>query len=971
MIYRELRRRARGKWGQILAVGLWVLLVLLLATFAFRRVASVEEAAGGAGTWAHHALAFYDAMLPVVAREAGKMGAARIQIHPLQNSTNTLCSAPCNEGLAQAICEQNAHLKPPTVPEVIFWNQPPALRAPGEALLRSWGSIPDQAIFRGAGLYAGWYLGDSRGASRHVDQPGDGKPTLHLTIHIEQIVLDFDGKIFQAQFDLYGGPSADAQARLAPHACQGDLAQIRWFTRTRSNRTWRYTVNTVAFSALAMVLLVLLIPRVRKKLDDFVEARISIRCTAIGAVFGFVLLVLTPVGRDQVGFYERANLFYVLDRNSEIWLPEDVSRREKGIAYLAERLENDINREVVNPPAARGKSFLGWLWQEGLEKGWVPIYEPRRYSLNSPFVLEVFGFSGTPSTSGQGRTDWISLGIGGSGVVKQAVQGGVLAPELSCVARQLCPQAETELVKVVQRSRESNQQRMPPSFVLLLTSQCESSRKGHREFIDSFPRARWEGSENAGDQDRAVRERCTNMHVFTVLVPSLPRSGSGWEYDYADGKYLLSSLFSEAILDLNAPADPTWLADLRSLQRSWSGRLPPPCRPGNVGVERITLRSPLFDLRGLSSSHRDYWDQPRDLAHVCGRRAVALERAGGGAAPAPAENNGGAGRDYRLLTSPEAIETASQEVAERFREFVTHPDRLKTIKSVHVIGPTPWPYWLMAVGAALFLGAWAFCLQYDNHVYRRELNRRGWRNLATAQWLHRGTPLVVLLFMFVFLFVILWQSEDPQVWTSSGDPAWAFCAGVLFWICWVVAPHVYFRRFEELQSASGAGWQTVAFAAGFALLMLAVHVVLPSGDALWRWCKFGVTVAAAGVAAAYCLRKIDVYESHASKGEVLAWWRRPVWSGLLISALTVLLITLLRGALPAGPIAGEGFLARAGNVVLARLDFIAFVALSVFLVSLIGFGIAFTQDERWSWKRIVFWSVPLAAAVGSIVLLIL
>jgi len=960
MTYTGLWRGFRSRLSQIVAVVLWICLISILVILAFWRVASPTAAAGGGfQTWAHQTLDFYDKVVQSVVNEARRTNAVRIQIHTETNSTDTLCSAPCNEGLAQAICQHYADTRPPhLVQEVVFWDQPPALRAPGEAL-RNWcGSIPDHPAFRCAGLRAGWYLSDSDGATEKVEEPRDGKPTLHLSIQVRKVLLDHGRKIFQAQFDLYGGPTAVGQTKLLTHECQGDLAQIRWFTRARSNHTWRYRTNAAAFLLLAAILIVLMIPWVRKRLDDYVEARISIRCTTIGVVFGFVLLILTPVVRDRVDFYERANLFYIVDRTSEIWVPEDASSGDRGIPYLAERLEYDVNEKVVNPPAAMSKSFPRWLWEEGFVEGLKPIYQPERYSLNRPFVLQVFGFSGTKGTRGTGATDWIPLGMGGNGVVKQAIQGGLLAPDRTCVARQLCPQAELGLVAEVQRSKESNNQETPPSFVLLLTSQCASSPKDHQGFLASIPRVNWNRSDD-------IRDRCTNMHVFTAVVPSLPRSGGDRQYDYADGKHVLASLFSEQVVPLNAPTDPTWLPDIKALERSWQSRLPQPCRP--VAVQRITLKSPLFDLHRLTSSHRDFWDTPRNLGRLRTTRPAPLGTAGGGTplpAPSTAENGGGPSRDYRLLASPAAIEKTSKEVAEEFRKFVRHPDRLKTQKSVHVIGQTPWPYWLIGAGAAMFLGAWAFCLQYEDDAYRRELSCRGFREFSTPQLLHGGMPLFALLILAVFLSTTLWQSEDPQVWTSSGNPAWAFCAGVLFWACWIVVPHVYFRTFERVQCTSSAGWWTVGFAMGFMVLVLGVHVSVPDSSALWRWCKFVATVSAAGIAIWYCARKMDVFE-RGTGTEFLAWWRRPIWSTLLVCVLAVLLITLLRGALFAGPTSERGLIGWLTNL-LSRVDFVGSVAATVLLVSGIGFGIAFTQRGRWSPKRAVIWIVPLLAAGYSI-----
>ena len=99
--------------------------------------------------------------------------------------------------------------------------------------------------------------------------------------------------------------------------------------------------------------------------------------------------------------------------------------------------------------------------------------------------------------------------------------------------------------------------------------------------------------------------------------------------------------------------------------------------------------------------------------------------------------------------------------------------------------------------------------------------------------------------------------------------------------------------------------------------------------------------------------------------EFLAWWRRPACSGLLICLLSVFLITLLRGAMLAGPTPGRGPLGWLVHQV-SRVDFVGGVALTVFLVSGIGFGIAMTQKARWSPRRAVIWLVPLLAAGYSV-----
>jgi hypothetical protein len=959
MTIRAWWRRVRSRFSLLVAVGLWGTLVLVLGALALWRVAPPTSTASASQTWAHETLRFYDAMLPVIVNEAERIGAVRIQIHPERNATDTLCAAPCNDGLAEAICQHYAEPKPQATPEVLFWDQPPALRGVGEAWLAWRGSLPDHVAFRRAGLYAGWYHRDVNGGMVKAGEPRDDRATLHLSLYIDRIVLDREQGEFQAQFSLFGGSVPDAQAKLVTQASQGDLTQVRWFTRTRSNQAWRFRANAIAFSVLTAILLVLMIPWVRTKLDDFVEARISVRCTAIGVVFGLVWLVLTPVVRERVDFYERANLFFLVDRNSEIWVSEDAASGDKGIPYLAGCLEQDVNDKVVNPPPALSKAFPRWLWEECVVGGWKPVFRPERYSLNRPFVLQVFGFSGTENSPAVGGTDWIPLGTGGDGVVRRAIESGALSLDLTCVARRLCPQTEPGLAAAVRASKEANQQRMPPSFVLLLTGLCASSPHDQRNFLDLISAVTAAGDSPATRASDETLERCANMHVFTVLVPSLPRSGGGRDDDYADGKHVLATLFSERVVALNAPADPTWMRDIAALEQAWRGWLPQPTRPPGTEVQRITLNSPVFDLPRLTSSHRDFWDMPRDLDRL--RTARAAPRAADDGESSAAKEYGELSRgDYRLLAAPAALETASEEIAEEFRRFVRDPDRLRTMKSIHVIGRTPWPYWLLGAGFALLLGAWAFCLQYENDAYRRELNLPGWKNLPTAQVVHRSMPAVALAMLVLTLLIVLWQSEDPQVWISAGEPAWAFCAGVLFWAGWVVVPHVYFREFERSQSASLAGWRTVGFALGFVVLVLAVQIFLPSHNEFWRWCRFLAIGGAALAAAGLCAQKVEVYE-RGTGTEFLAWWRKPPWSALLICVLAILLLALLRGALPAGPVGGRGVVGGIAEL-LARVDFVGFIALTVWLVSGIGFGIAFTQHGRWSLRRALFWLVPLLAA---------
>jgi hypothetical protein len=898
--------------------------VLLTVLWLMQRPDNGSTDTAKVAGWIEQTIAFYETGSSQLLKAARNRHASRIVLHVESNASQYYCSSPCNEGFAETLSRS---LDAGAREEVIYWKQPvevswlsnaiaETLNVASRFLAPSWRNQ----------LERGWFRLDRRGTRTGPLKTVDMQNALHARIQVDGVTLLGEANKFQARVSLCAGNEPGSMRSLQSFVWKGDSKQIRWFVRSRP-RVW------VFWGSLAILLLLLLFfVLVRTRFySSWLEQRgsyavepaawVGLACSLMGMMIVTGTLFVSPFTRRPVNYYEQGKLYYLVDTNSEIWFSAEKSRGAKSVPDLAVTLEDCINRQIVELPPASIKSF--WEWFLGGD-GYGEVKDPKDYALNPPFVLDVYSFSGYFDEALE-KDDWQRLGSGAKGIVAKSLANGTLRTDLRRESRLLCPPAV--LADEVRRSVDSRPGKDVPQCVLVLTSACAPCR----EDVDAFYQAL-----------RSVDTACrSEMSVFTVLVPSLPRSGSDAPYAFEETKAGFAASYSDRLVLLNRPAESDWDARIK---QSLAQPLPhgvPVRRVSQGQCARIALRTPLYSIPALTSPHRLVWQRPCDLDAI--RRASL-------------------GAQHSLLFPDKQLRPACSEIAREFAKMARVQDGEKRSRQIHVVGRDPL---LPPLGLCiLLLGLFTFHDQYNGAYLLRY-------DFPSMGAYHTAILAIVELTAVFFVLELLWRSGDPQRWTSCGDPRWAFLFALTCWLCWLGGPLIFLRQRTRGISGRVAFCSTVVSTVGLGMLVLwwGVPRILghwahgttssDTGEAAWPW--FWIPAVLAWLPLA--VLPLPVSGSSDSLGPVPGthcdWWRTPHGSALIKTLMILCLLFLLRGAYPASPTPLVGYFTGFSG----GLSHTNFVFLTGLVYSLLGVLISFTQDRQYARFR---W-LPVCAALFCIV----
>lgn len=873
-------------FGKGAAVVLWLIMFVFLAWFQFYHVgSSVSPSQTDRSSWPYQCVKFYQTSAAALQKELATTGASQIVVHPEANATDYACSSPCNADLARAVYNAPPGAQNGQV-ETIFCDCPASTGPVWDTLCEA----PDWPLLRNLRPDAHWRRCESGDETTPCSAPVEAPAALHVELEIAMLSLSPHQDTYEAEFVLLAGSSRSAMKPLLSFPAKGKMTQNRWFVRRCSPIWFFWTCLGVLF---LMVYLSVVPDGWRPNV--YQGAFIGLRVGIMASLFAIFLLYLSPLNRTKADFFQQANIYYLPDVSSEVY-GQSSNPTLEGVPELEDIVYKGLRNKVLDAPPSSHTAFWNWI---SSGHAWRAIYKPRHYELNRPFTLETFAFSG-----GEG-TEWLACPDNATLTIPN------LTPR-ERESRLICPQQE--LAELIRATADKNDGRMVPSFVLLLTGQCSPCDEDYEQYLSSL-----------SSVDDSIRE---SVSVFTVVTPSLSRTGARRMYDFEDGKIALASLTSEQLLLLNAPG-----AEWESLVAKHLTKLPQSCRRKDSESSRQVLRwsangggGPLFQIPHLTSQHRHNWATPCDLDEL---RWTAAS-------------------NYRLLAKKDDVKDAGDQIISDFLEFTRTPRASRTTQSIHVVGPIFGLWW--AVALVLALGMWAFIQQYVSEPYAHSLaDSRYTRNS------HRFVPILAGLALAMFYFILLWQSEDPQVWTDCGDTGWTLCVVLVAWVAWVAAPHICYWRLAQGVEPQRAAWQATVAVLLIGVGVLAAHHFLPenqTGGMDWLLAgKLALTMAV--VLTALLVSRVRI--ASGGIGGRVEWWRTPWWSGFVKTLLIIALVSIVRGVFPAGP---------ALFVPWSLMGYEGFIVLTIVLVATVGLGIALTQPN-WKSMASLLYCAPPAAIAGA------
>jgi hypothetical protein len=842
----------------------------------------------GERDWAESAIQFYETAASRLTLEARSTNVGRVVLHRENNSSGVVCASPCNEGLALM-----AHRISRTSPslDVFIWEEPQEVSRLSGAVSRMWGWAPHRlGLPSWAGMECGWYQvlpnGNRTGPLKDMDL---AVPAIHATIQINRVELLQGKQQFSAEFALSitEVPPRDDAALSVPTLqvkCEGSSAQMRWFVRPRCPAWIGW------WSAGILLLLIVLWSHVTWFAQHPPETvRIGLLFAMLAPVCILAHLFLSPIPRQKMEFYDQTNLFYVVDTNSEIWFNPPQANGRVGIPTFAQYLEAAVAHRRIERPSSDALSFWSWLCGG---TGCRAVYDPVVGRLNLPSVVHVYGFSGAIEDG------WRYVGSGYRAILTSSNTISTSLHEQR-EARLFCPQAE--LTGAI-RAHAGGNSRKARSFVLLLTSASAPCADDVAAYTQSASRA----YERDGGQ----------MSVFTVVVPTLPKTGADALFDFEEGKLALASMCSHEIYPLNDQTLVKSPDDLTSLR----AKISPSARGGASALR--SLQNPLFHMSDIRYNQRRNWDIPRDLSAL---------------------------RDNALSTDQSDARRTSEEIADRFDEFVKSSSQDTRVEVIHALGRDP--LLVLWITVCFVTGGFVFTRQCNGAYFAR------WKGSGMARLGHALHLLFSLLVLLWLVFAIVWQSGSPYAWAAYGDPRWAITVGLLCWLSWFVGPAFFFRIRRQGVPDRGAWWcttgLTLAMGAGVVLISW-WRVPNPSTGALWVRLIVSVALCALPLGiGVLCAgdrqRQLVPVNGH------FEWWRRSRWMLLLKCLLIFAFIVLARGGFPASPGMGSGTFTTLSNL----LSYNRFVILIAAALLSMGVGLSYT----WQARARRYWMLSLIAAI--------
>jgi hypothetical protein len=767
-----------GRWRVLLSI------ILFAAGFGYLLFASFWATAklptselGAENLWYHNCLRFYEKSATHILETATKTGKSTVCLLPETNTSGYMCSSPCNEGLAIELNRQ-AHASGRTV-EIIWWDG------------YMFPSIPwSRASFSGH-----WWSGlDKRSIIADAQVSHTENQAVTVETVISNLTIDEKSGTFQTAFDLkIDGVSTITAGDTTMYT--GSIKQLRWFVK-KNMSVWVIIPIVLILVVLSGIWMV--ISRFRlfpfhyfyKPIpppEDFVGPI----CIITGALFFFAIAYCIRFDRREAFYYKPNNLFFLVDRNSELISPSAVGARSQtkpGPQFVIQNTCLAVLEKLSERGYLRNYNSF-WEWAIKIKEVLQCLYESPKYELNqrwNPFLYFCSGREEGPTTL---------VGVSTPQHFAEAFGEETVSKRFYRESRLILPSAEVQEIASKHEIPEDQ-----PRIAFLFTSACAPYQQEALAYLRQLSNL---------SSDKQIRNL---KATFTVLLPTLPCTGSSEMYNFEEGKLLFARLGSDMVVQTNAAKynlDTVWAQTAKQLQiptdRITTSNIS--ANRNDAHFDNIT-QVPIYQLEELDWNHRARWDNPTDLE--------------------PLRTN------LLSINDPQKVRGQCTEIATLFTKFAEGriSKEQEPEYTIHILEAKKLDMSIL-VSAAVILCLFIFYSQY-NMVFLDYYLRQ--KSVRILDWFWIIASFVLLLWYFL---IQLWKAHEPMAYAFRGWADVSFIGMILLWLTLFAAPFLTFR----LYCWSHSPLWFARIVTGFVAVMLAA-VVFCSGLFINSYLiRFGIAIA--------------------------------------------------------------------------------------------------------------------------------
>ncbi len=830
-----------------------ILLQFLVSFFLFFFI--LVHSAPGA-KWHEDIGLFYQKAAGEILKEAKKRGMKNIVLQPEVNESGYFLSCPANQDLAETISRLAAYQNGKKY-NVYFWKGDIA-PYPGwiGGLLLSGKSLPQREYSpRVISPKGNWYRIDGDINQGHYTEVS-GQPTtsFNVALIINYVELIKDSGQYKAVFSIRESLRQDS---LITMEFTGSTKQLRWFLGKKPNSALFY-ILTFLFLIFIIFFICLTFFGFRHLITGRstffnTETIIGITLVFCGIIIPLYINYIKPLHRERATYYDQTNIIFMIDNNSEILfqVPHENHHNILDICTIIKSICFHITERLSPKARPTNRSYNWWDWLR--LRFHELIYGSRKYELNTDYGYFIHTASG--EDEGKEPSTWQIRNFSGSG--EEHLEEFLCQDRQIREPRLIIPKEEFLKIKKSYELPESSK-----NFAVLFTSASTSCEDNLEEY-------------GLGAYMKKIKKFDNeSMGVFSLFIPTIPRTGSDSYFDFEEGKLLLLREVSQRIININDGS-----------QKKIKGN-----------ERRAQSIPPIFNHADLGVEHQDQWDRPRDLDSV----------------------------RYHYFTLPAEkialIESSSERIAVEFEKFMKDFSPESTTGNQHcisILAARP----LMPLNFQTFLIALVFCLLITLMIAYFQYNKTSldrWMN----SWMYRWSEYALVSFSYILLMTtflfLLYKGDNPQKVMYLGNIRLALLVTIGLWLSLFFGPFLVFR----LHFAGKAGlikpvnnesmrWGSAICLSLSAMILIGLALYLiPQriGSILWKPpAIIGITFLPFLVIFILdmfnILPKLIPAQIYISPDrDNLAWWKSPLWACIIKLFLGTSLSMVIYGALWANPL---------------------------------------------------------------------
>ena len=771
--------------------------------------------------WHKNVMDFYGEGARHIFEGATKEGVRTVVLLPEVNKSKYHCACPCNEGIALALYKIVNSENHGGCNIVLWRGDIASFRGWAGRLFLSGKKV--DAAKDAVSPKGGWHQPERNEKGEYQFAKIARRPSDAYAVRliIEDVELDKDKQRVKTLFKI---EKEDGEA-LIKGEYSGSTKQLRWFI-TEKPESWLFYVLSLLFvlSCLWLVRSMLLSETPNP------ETMILVIFILIGVLISLLLIYINPFHRENAAHYEQTSLVFMVDNNSEIFFPSESNNPSESLdlVYIIKKTCLEIGQRFAPD---RESSIPSGFWQWCRIRLPRLLYGERRYELNSRCGYLVH------TVSGAGR-DYTTMyqplrsEIDFNKVIKEMCNGrGIREPRL------IIPQEELDWIE---RNQETEMAREGNQYVIFYTSASAPCQEDVNSYVNRVT--------------KHIRRGATR--VFSIFLPTIPRTGLNSHYNYQQGKLSLLRQVSNHIVGINS------------------------CM-----VEDIDSCIPIFKRSNLGTESHEEWDVPQDLK----RKRI----------------------DYFVLSDKIELDKNCERIVQEFERFVRGVEPVSHYKKELLIQVLVNNRFLL-ISMIIIVGLVGFGMFSYYQYNTTSLNE--WENNPNYRKVEYGCLVFsYLALLFLASYWILYSGDDPQRTVYFGYPKLVFGGTIGFWLCFFFAPFIVFRFHLVGKRPMGKGSMELKWALLSSLFLIVVIMIalleIPQriDNTGWRLiATIGVSIAPLLIV--FLLDLIGLLSGVIPEQTrvipvpgKLAWWRKPFMVSLIKLSVGLCLAFVLYGSLWASP----------------------------------------------------------------------